>query len=142
MKPTIEAMQALDIDQKQMKVKLDSELKALQELRQRVILDPGDLHRLLFLEQELSIQLKQLELFYFELQSLAQPGTARCIAALVIVNQPFSQVLNKGKQLNEDQLVVRLLGGAATEFLSFTPVRTATVVETVQPAKGNPQFIL
>ncbi len=57
-------------------------LQALAELRQRVVLEPGDLHRLLFLEQELGIQLKQLELFYFELQSLAQPGTARWYADL------------------------------------------------------------
>ncbi len=55
----------------------------------------------------------------------------------MIVNQPFSQVLSKGKQFNEDQLVVKLLGGAATEFVSFTPVRTAVVIETTQPVKGR-----
>ncbi len=44
------------------------------------------------------------------------------VAALVIVEQPFPMVVTKGKQMDEDPVLVQLLGGANVEFTSFSKV--------------------
>jgi hypothetical protein len=42
---------------------MDAEVRALTQLSQQVIMDPPDLARLVVLQQELRIQIKQLELY-------------------------------------------------------------------------------
>lgn len=122
--PTAEALAALEAEQRALKARLDSELRALDALRTQAALDSPDLQRAAYLEAELGVQARQLELFYHELQWLGQPAV-RCFAALVIVAQPFAQVLPKGRVLRPEQLVVRLLTGAATQLTRLGPVQAS-----------------
>jgi hypothetical protein len=69
-----QAFQSILQDQANIKERIEKELNALQELNQTRILAPEELHRLYVLHQELQLQFRQLELYYYELQSLANPN--------------------------------------------------------------------
>jgi len=86
--PQKQAFDMLDLQQKQLKSAIDSELKALQQLSQQIILPPNEIHRLLFLQQDLRIQLTQLELYHQELQQLMQPHPPNCWYELFFRNKP------------------------------------------------------
>lgn len=53
-----------------MKAQIAEELKTLQALFQQVILPPSEIHKLIYLLQDLKLQQIQLELFQQELQRL------------------------------------------------------------------------
>ncbi len=74
MNPQADPYNALFNEQKTLKEHLESELKALQQLFDQVILEPPDLQRLFWLRQDLEVQLKQLELLIAELNQLVQPS--------------------------------------------------------------------
>lgn len=132
--PTAEALAQLEQDQRALKGRIDSELRALDSLRTQAALEPPDLHLLLYLERELQMQAKQLELYYHELQWLGQPSV-RCFAALVVATQPYAQVLIKGRAFRADQLVVRLLTATATQVALLSAVQAHVVWDGAAPAK-------
>ena len=134
--PTAEALAVLDADQRTLKSRLDSELRALDALRTQAVLDSSDLHRLIYLEGELQMQAKQLELYYHELQWLGQPSV-RCFAALVIAVQPYAQVMDKGRAFRPEQLQVRLLTGANTPIAQLAPVHAQVVWDGPSTAKST-----
>jgi len=138
--PQLDAYNALAGQQRSLKEQMDAEVRALTQLSQQVIMDPPDLARLVVLQQELRIQIKQLELYCLELQQLTQPqGTAQVVAALVVRKQPFPVVITKGKQLSEGQLAVQLLTGAAPTVSSTGPVKATLLCDSHNPStKGAP----
>lgn len=140
--PNKQSFDNLDQQHRQMKEQIDTEVKALQRLYTQVILQPPEIHRLLLLVQELKIQQTQLELFHQELHQLAQPhGPTRCIATLVVSQEPFPMVITKGKQLDDDPVVVQLLCGANVEFQSFSQMKVAMVWENHQSKANNQKNI-
>jgi len=122
----------LDAEQSQLMRVIDQLMRALSDLWRTALLTPPDIHRLHFLQQELKLSHHQLELYHQELQLITQPQPPRVPAALVIVEQPFPMVVTKGKQLDEDGVVVMLLGGANVDFTHFSKVKVAMVQETPQ----------
>lgn len=61
---------------------------------------------------DLRKQLKQLELYREELRHVQENTTPQApLANLVIIKQPFPQVIRKLQQITEDQLTVQLLTG-------------------------------
>jgi hypothetical protein len=62
-------------EQNQLKSQIESELQTLQSLYDTVILDPPDLQKLLWLKQDLEVQMKQLELLIWEMRQLTQQPT-------------------------------------------------------------------
>lgn len=140
--PNKQSFDILDQQHRQMKEQIDTEVKSLQRLYTQVILQPSEIHRLLLLVQELKIQQTQLELFHQELHQLTQPhGPTRCIATLVVSQEPFPMVITKGKQLDEDPVVVQLLCGANVEFQSFSQMKVAMVWENHQSKANNQKNI-
>ena len=128
---------ALDEEHKTLKGEIDEEIVVLYNLNQTTILDPPNIHSLYWLHQELHIQLRQLELFHAELQSLLSPGSHNCFAALVVLKQPFPEVVTKNKQLGNDSLVVKLLAGANTQFVSMSAIQCILVSEQSVPSKTS-----
>lgn len=120
---------SFDEEHKALKGEIDNEVVVLYNLNQNTILDPMNIHSLYWLHQELHIQLRQLELFHAELQSLLTPGSHNCFAALVVLRQPFPEVITKNKQLGTDALVVKLLSGSNTHFVSVSPIQCILVSE-------------
>ena len=68
--PTVEVYQQLSNEQKELKEKLDYEIKSVNILFQQTLLQPGELHRVEYLKDQFQLQLKQLELYYYELEQL------------------------------------------------------------------------
>eukprot|EP00026_Physarum_polycephalum_P002638 Phypoly_transcript_02646.p1 GENE.Phypoly_transcript_02646~~Phypoly_transcript_02646.p1 ORF type:complete len:603 (+),score=111.89 Phypoly_transcript_02646:163-1971(+) len=137
--PQVEPYNALTAQQRALKEQMDAEVRALTQLSQQVIMDPPDLARLVVLQQELRIQIKQLELYIMELQQLTQQGGGQVVAALVVRKQPFPVVITKGKQLSEGQLAVQLLTGANPTVTSTGPVKATLLCESHNPStKGAP----
>ncbi len=63
------------------------------------------------------------------------------ICALVIVEQPLPMVITKGKQLEDDPIVVQLLTGANVDIQSFSKVKVAMVCESQQVKASSPKSI-
>ena len=126
----------LDAEHKTLKAEIDDEIVTLYNLNQNTILDAPNIHSLYWLHQELNLQLRQLELFHAELQSLLSPGGHHCFAALVVIKQPFPEVITKNKQLGTDSLVVKLLAGASTQFVTISPIQCILISEQAIPTKS------
>lgn len=125
-----------------LKDQIDMEMKALQTFYTQTVLHPAEVHRLLILVQELKIQQTQLELFRQELHQLVQShAPSRCIATLVISQEPFPMVVTKGKQLDEDAVVVQLLSGANVEFQSFSPMKVVMLWDNHQSKSTSQKTI-
>ena len=62
----------LDEQHRQLKRNLQAELSALKSMQSELILSPEEIHKLLYLVQELKVQLTQLEIYCEELQQLTQ----------------------------------------------------------------------
>merc|ERR1712137_120667 len=140
--PQEHTFKLLDSQHRALKEQIDIEVKALQNLYTQTVLLPAEVHRLLLLVQELKIQQTQLELFRQELHQLTQPHAPnRCIATLVVSQEPFPMVVTKGKQLDEDAVVVQLLSGANVEFQSFSQMKVAMVWENHQSKANNQKNI-
>eukprot|EP01087_Luapelamoeba_hula_P016737 TRINITY_DN516_c6_g1_i1.p1 TRINITY_DN516_c6_g1~~TRINITY_DN516_c6_g1_i1.p1 ORF type:complete len:751 (+),score=126.06 TRINITY_DN516_c6_g1_i1:143-2395(+) len=131
MQPEQQAFKELDVEQRQTKMKIEEELAYLRQIISSHILDPPDLHKHSFLRQDLELQLKQVDLYHRELQTLVQPGP-RCIAALSIVKQPFPLIISKNKQISDDELEVRLLTGAVTEIKSCALAKAILIIDNHQ----------
>jgi hypothetical protein len=83
--PEMSVYKQVDVEQKQLKQKLEEELQYLHKINRTYVLEPQDLHKYTFLRQELELQLQQLELFMRELQLLLQPPAPRWYATLLCV---------------------------------------------------------
>jgi len=57
------------------------------------------------------------------------------------VEDPFPLVITKGKQLDDDPIVVQLLSGANVEFQSFSKVKVAIVCDNQQGKANNQKTI-
>jgi hypothetical protein len=77
MNPQKDSFDMLNQEHQSFKEHLDNEIRALQQVSQRVILAPGEINRLLGLLQELKIQQTQLELYHQELIQLTQSYPTR-----------------------------------------------------------------
>jgi hypothetical protein len=75
--PEMNVYKQIDVEQKQLKQRLEEELQYLHKINRTYVLEPQDLHKYTFLRQELELQLQQLELFMRELQLLLQPPAPR-----------------------------------------------------------------
>jgi hypothetical protein len=74
--PQQEEFIALDTEQRQLLVVIDQSIKELEDLLQNHLLMTNELFRVSFLQNELTLQRRQLELYHFELQQLvgSNPG--------------------------------------------------------------------
>lgn len=139
-RPTKEGYELLVQQHQQMKMQIAEELKTLQSLFQQVILPPSEIHKLIYLLQDLKLQQIQVELYQQELQRLtlppSHPSLARPVCALVIVEQPLPMVITKNKQLEDDPVVIQLLTGSNVDIQSFSKVKVAMICEN-QQAKPN-----
>jgi len=128
----------LEAQQSRIYGEIENEIQALNQLFDQVVLAPADLQQHAQLMQDLKILKTQVQLFRQELQQLTLPQQRqnRCIAALLITEQPFALVITKGKQLDDDPLVVQLLSGTNLDLHSFSKV-TATVVWENHQSKGQ-----
>eukprot|EP01094_Clydonella_sp_ATCC50884_P001611 TRINITY_DN1121_c0_g2_i2.p1 TRINITY_DN1121_c0_g2~~TRINITY_DN1121_c0_g2_i2.p1 ORF type:complete len:530 (+),score=195.36 TRINITY_DN1121_c0_g2_i2:363-1952(+) len=121
----------------QVKERVDSELRAIDELCAHVVLPPPCIPRLDALRQLVAVQLQQIELFHRELTAVAQGAPPQCHAVLVVHTQPFPMVVSKGKRL-EDEVVVRVLTGAGVTLHSLSDM-TASAVWDSHQTKGVTQ---
>jgi hypothetical protein len=102
MHPQKETYSMLDNEQNSLKKQIDAELSSLQQIDSSYLLSPTEIRHVIYLIHELTIQSIQLELFHDELQLLVNPkNPAPCIAALVIIEQPFPMVITKGRPLED-----------------------------------------
>eukprot|EP01103_Thecamoeba_quadrilineata_P018768 TRINITY_DN7347_c0_g1_i1.p1 TRINITY_DN7347_c0_g1~~TRINITY_DN7347_c0_g1_i1.p1 ORF type:complete len:613 (-),score=131.47 TRINITY_DN7347_c0_g1_i1:1110-2948(-) len=138
--PRSEDHDLLGAHHKSLKNKLESQLKSLSYLQHHTILTPSDIHRLFLLTQDLKIQQLQLNLYWQELLQLSQPSSAsnQSLFALVVVEDPFPIVISKGKQLDDDPVVVQLLSASNVEIQSYSKVHVAMIFEN-QPMKTPSQ---
>lgn len=137
MHPQKDTYSMLDNEQNSLKKQIDAELTSLQQIDSSYLLSPTEIRHVIYLIHELTIQSIQLELFHDELQLLVAPqNPTPCIAALVIIEQPFPMVITKGKPLEDDPVVVQLLSGSRVEFQSIGKVKASMVVEN-QPTTKN-----
>lgn len=131
--PNTQLYEKLVGDQRKLKEKLDGELQMLQRLLETCLMDPVIVQKMYMLRQDLSVQLYQLELLQQELQQFVQniqnPST---LVRLVIVKQPFPFILNKNKQIGENDLQVQLLTGSNVQIQAVTPVRCALISDTTK----------
>lgn len=137
MHPQKETFTMLDNEQNSLKKQIDAELSSLQQIDSSYLLSPTEIRHVVYLMHELTIQSIQLELFHDELQLLVHPqNPTPCIAALVIIEQPFPMVITKGKPLEDDPVVVQLLSGSRVEFQSIGKVKATMVVENQPTTKA------
>lgn len=137
MHPQKETFTMLDNEQNSLKKQIDAELSSLQQIDSSYLLSPTEIRHVIYLIHELTIQSIQLELFHDELQLLVhQQSPTPCIAALVIIEQPFPMVITKGKPLEDDPVVVQLLSGSRVEFQSIGKVKATMVVENQPTTKA------
>ncbi|KAL6066876.1 Signal transducer and activator of transcription, variant 2 [Balamuthia mandrillaris] len=136
LRPQKEGFDILTQQHQQMKSQIEQELKALQSLFQNIILPPSDIHKLIYLLQDLKLQQIQLELYAQELARLTLPpghsAINKPICALVITEQPMPMVITKSKQLEDDPVVVQLLTGTDVEVQTFSKVKAAIWTENQQ----------
>jgi hypothetical protein len=59
----------------------------------------------------------------------------------VISQEPFPMVVTKGKQLDEDAVVVQLLSGANVEFQSFSPMKVSMLWDNHQSKSTSQKTI-
>lgn len=118
-------------EQLQIKNSIDTQIQTISQLHANFILPPADLTKVYYLHQELQVQLKQLELLYRELNQ-----DTSCYAALVIVRQPFPEVISKNKQLTDDALTVKLLTGSTVQVKFASPVKCSILNDVHQTGKG------
>jgi len=137
-------------EQQKMGSVIETMLKHLQLFNQNNILSPYDLNRVYALHADLCLHLKQLEILNVELRSLFMTDVAppyvktspffqftlfwltnqslsfctRSVPALVIMRQPFPDVIAKNRQLPGDALAVKLVCGAATQLSNISPVKS------------------
>lgn len=136
--PQKETFTMLDNEQNSLKKQIDAELSSLQQIDSSYLLSPTEIRHVIYLIHELTIQSIQLELFHDELQLLVAPqNPTPCIAALVIIEQPFPMVITKGKPLEDDPVVVQLLSGSRVEFQSIGKVKASMVVENQPTTKAT-----
>lgn len=138
----------LTTEEEQLYTAIEGQIKTLVALNQQVMLSPQDISKVRTMRVELYKQLKQLELYKEELRNVRE-GTvpAAPLASLVIIKQPFPQVIRKGAALSEDSLTVQLLTGAYNDLSSFRTYNefgltqvTATLLLDNGPA-GNISFL-
>eukprot|EP01112_Ceratiomyxa_fruticulosa_P000033 TRINITY_DN0_c7_g1_i1.p1 TRINITY_DN0_c7_g1~~TRINITY_DN0_c7_g1_i1.p1 ORF type:complete len:749 (-),score=149.09 TRINITY_DN0_c7_g1_i1:247-2493(-) len=135
--PQKETFTMLDQEQNTLKQQIDAELASLQQIDATFMLSPTEIRQVTYLIHELTVQSIQLELFHDELQLLVHPQpTPPCIAALVIMEQPFPMVITKLKTLEDDPVLVQLLTASRTEFSHIGKVRASMVIETQQATKS------
>lgn len=93
MMPQKEGIEVLDVQQKQLRMQIDHELKGLQQLHSQVLLEPTDLHRLALLMTELRLQQLQVELFRQELQQLVQPHMQKRWCVLFLFDETSKEMI-------------------------------------------------
>eukprot|EP01101_Sappina_pedata_P004071 TRINITY_DN1668_c0_g1_i1.p1 TRINITY_DN1668_c0_g1~~TRINITY_DN1668_c0_g1_i1.p1 ORF type:complete len:748 (+),score=213.61 TRINITY_DN1668_c0_g1_i1:65-2245(+) len=133
--PNKEGYDILETEHTQLKGQVEHQLKTVTKLLHQIILSPSDIHRAFFLVQVLKFQLAQIDLFVQELSSLTNPNINRIGASLIIVEDPFPGVITRGKQLDEDPIVVQLITAANVDIQSFSKVRAVIVSDNQQPQK-------
>lgn len=139
--PTSEAYDKLLNEQKLLKEKLDSEIQALHKLLETTLLDPVTVQKIFMLRQDLAVQYWQLELLYLELQQFSQGiHSPSSLIRLVIVKQPFPFILNKNKQISENDLQVQLLTGSNVQIQAVTKVRCVLISDATKQGgrEGKP----
>eukprot|EP01114_Cavostelium_apophysatum_P019436 TRINITY_DN626_c0_g1_i3.p1 TRINITY_DN626_c0_g1~~TRINITY_DN626_c0_g1_i3.p1 ORF type:complete len:637 (+),score=184.93 TRINITY_DN626_c0_g1_i3:219-2129(+) len=135
--PQQQGFQQLSDELKQLKEQIDMELKGIVTVYDTVILEPPDLQKLLWLRQDLEIQMKQIELLVAELNRLVSPNSNVPLATLVILKQPFPQVITKNKQIPEDSLQVQLLTASSIHIQSITQVKAAMLCDIAHGKGGT-----
>eukprot|EP01126_Amoeba_proteus_P022938 TRINITY_DN2307_c1_g2_i1.p1 TRINITY_DN2307_c1_g2~~TRINITY_DN2307_c1_g2_i1.p1 ORF type:complete len:493 (+),score=114.28 TRINITY_DN2307_c1_g2_i1:35-1480(+) len=126
----------------QVRQELEKQVHALAFTNQTSLLDPLPLHQMYYLHQEITLQMKQLELLHCELVGIKNYHINQCLAVLMISSQPFPVVITKGNQLSSSVLVVKLLTSAGIDISQVTPVRAKMVCEAQALGKGSPIPVL
>eukprot|EP01113_Clastostelium_recurvatum_P007040 TRINITY_DN13246_c0_g1_i2.p1 TRINITY_DN13246_c0_g1~~TRINITY_DN13246_c0_g1_i2.p1 ORF type:complete len:633 (-),score=120.05 TRINITY_DN13246_c0_g1_i2:15-1913(-) len=122
-------LRAVEAENAHLRNQIDTEAKSLRDMERTIIFDPTQLFKSDLILQDLRLQHRQLEIYHNEIVSVLLPTPPGVITvekpncALMVTKQPFPMVISKGKQLQEDQLVVQMICGAATLVEVLSPVR-------------------
>eukprot|EP01130_Rhizamoeba_saxonica_P015615 TRINITY_DN7053_c0_g1_i1.p1 TRINITY_DN7053_c0_g1~~TRINITY_DN7053_c0_g1_i1.p1 ORF type:complete len:616 (+),score=85.33 TRINITY_DN7053_c0_g1_i1:226-1848(+) len=115
---------------------LKEKLNSLLMLKRSYILDIEDLQILLYVLNEIEIHVKQLELLHNELEHTIKHNTPGIHCALVIIREPFPEVISKGQELGPEVLVVKLLFASVINLVSqYCPVNVELVRSTTRNDK-------
>eukprot|EP01119_Soliformovum_irregulare_P011455 TRINITY_DN286_c0_g1_i2.p1 TRINITY_DN286_c0_g1~~TRINITY_DN286_c0_g1_i2.p1 ORF type:complete len:465 (+),score=127.76 TRINITY_DN286_c0_g1_i2:159-1553(+) len=129
-------------EHRQVKEGIQALQNSLNQLFKSVILEPLDLQRCYWLKQDLEIQMKQLDILIAEISQLtSQDQSLNGLAGLVILKHPFPLVINKSKEVSEDQLQVQLLTSTSLPIQSITQVK-ATMLCDASYGKAQPQKMI
>lgn len=110
--------------------------KLVEYVYQSVILEPFSLHNVFFLKQEIANQCTVIEYLSRDLKAMNSPDPSRVPGELIIIAQPFPEVVGKNKQLGPDVLQVKLYH--YRDIMSVSPVVAELITSTGEShAKKN-----
>lgn len=133
----------LVIAQQTLRQSLEEIRLVLNTLTSKFILEPVDISRVNVLQNELSIELQQLEMYERELKVAAHPDNVtreQIPATLVIIKQPFPRSVKQNKPM-EDGVTLRLLTGVYYKVCATGLVRADVITDYTTRSKKNPTTV-
>jgi len=106
----------------QLQQQLKTESKEMNDMFRRWLLETDHLVHITSLLQSISVQTQRSDVYVTELQHLASESD-KTVASLVIIDQPLSQVVFKGRPL-DGSFEIKLIPGARCEALKHSEVYT------------------
>uniref|UniRef100_A0A6B2KZR9 Signal transducer and activator of transcription n=1 Tax=Arcella intermedia TaxID=1963864 RepID=A0A6B2KZR9_9EUKA len=148
MAPQPQILNQLDQRQKRIRQEIEKSQSVLEQMLETILL-PVELHKLSVLKNDLLLELKQLELFEFELQQYLQSNAInlgslqrivssqhRIGASLVITKHPFPKSVQQHKPL-ESGITVKILTGANQSVWPCSPVKAEISYDQRTVSKKN-----
>jgi len=132
----MEGIQQLQDQQAKLQQQFELEFKELAQLNKSSILDWCNLHNVRQIAQKIQIQQQRIELLRQELTQIVQGPPLKTIAALIIIEQPLSQVIFKGKVI-EEPFTVHIITAMHQDIHSFTKVKASLVSDERQWKLGK-----
>jgi hypothetical protein len=116
-----EDFKALEKFHKETKSIIESSEIQLNKLIDSIILEPNEMNEIIILLDQLSLQMKQCDLFIQELNSFLT-ANVQPIVFLAITNQPFPSSIKQNKVMDQS-VTVQLFTGSRTEPLGNSLVK-------------------
>lgn len=101
------------------------------------VIDPAVLARVTSLKKQIEAQQKHLSVLAKELEAGPQRIASVCVAELLIVKDPFPMIITKGKQLDDEQLMVKLLTGTMPNYEGVSTVKASLALDQHQRPTGT-----
>lgn len=101
------------------------------------VIDPALLARVTALRKQIEAQQKHVNVLAKELEAGPQHIGAVCVAELLIIKDPFPMIITKGKQLDDDQLTVKLLTGTMPNYEGVSTVKASLALDQHQRPTGT-----